>query len=224
MGVQSVHVPPPEFIAEQLRSVLSDIPISVVKTGMLPDEATVRAVCSSLREHASTIKHIVVDPVLVATSGDALAGGGCVDAIKRELFPLATVVTPNIPEASKLTGCKIDGIDGMREACAAICAMGAGSTLLKGGHLQGNTVATDVLFDGREFEAFTMPWVDSRNTHGTGCTLASCVASELAKGTALPDAVRIAKLYVHDAIRTSYDIGRGHGPLNHMHLAESVAP
>lgn len=217
MGVQAVHVPPPEFVAEQLRSVLSDIPISVVKTGMLPNQSTVRVVCSALRQYATTIRHVVVDPVLVATSGDSLATGDVAEEIRRELFPLATVVTPNIPEASRLTGYAVNGIEGMRQACVSICEMGAGATLLKGGHLEGASVATDVLYNGNEFEAFAMPRIDSRSTHGTGCTLASGIAAELAKGFDLANAVRSAKQYVHDGIRTSFQIGGGHGPLNHLH-------
>lgn len=226
VGVQAVHVPPPAFLEQQLRSVLSDIPVTVAKVGMLPDAATVRLVCAALRAHAATIAHVVVDPVLVSTSGDTLAGGGeCLDAIRAELLPLTTVLTPNIPEAARILGVDEGGVasvDGMRKACEGLCGMGARAVLVKGGHMEGVAAATDVFYDGAEFEAIALPWVETKNTHGTGCTLASSIAALLAKGNSLSEAIREAKRYVHRAIETSFDVGEGHGPLNHMHVLDTL--
>jgi hydroxymethylpyrimidine kinase/phosphomethylpyrimidine kinase len=224
VGVQSVHIPPPEFVAAQLNSVLSDFPITVVKTGMLPNAETVRVVCDALRAHSSTILHVVVDPVLVSTSGATLAGGDdCLGAIRRELLPLATVVTPNVPEAARLlswTEGDLGGVDEMRRACAELHRIGAKSVLVKGGHLTGTPAATDIFYDGNEFEAIVLPWIESTSTHGTGCTLASCIAAELANGQSVVEAVRAAKQYVHRAIESAFSIGQGHGPLHHMHELE----
>lgn len=220
VGVQSVHVPPPEFVAAQLDSVLSDIPITAVKTGMLPNASIVRVVCDALRAHAGTISHIVVDPVLVSTSGASLAGGDdCLDAIRRELIPLASVLTPNAPEAARILAWDPTAAFGeceMRRACKEMHAMGAEAVLVKGGHVLGGAAATDVLYDGKDYEAVALPWIDSKDTHGTGCTLSSSVASELAKGKSVLDAVKISKSYVHRAIESAPRIGSGHGPLNHM--------
>jgi hydroxymethylpyrimidine kinase/phosphomethylpyrimidine kinase len=224
--VQAVHVPPPEFVAAQLRSVLSDIPISVIKTGMLPDAATVRVVCDAIRSHSSAIAHVVVDPVLVSTSGATLAGGrDCLDAIKCELLPLATVLTPNTPEAARILGWEagsIRTVEDMQRACEALHALGAKAVVVKGGHVDGASSAMDVFYDGSDFDAFTLPWIDSKSTHGTGCTMASSIAAELAKGSSLTGAVRSAKAYVHRAIETAFDIGEGHGPLHHMHAFDET--
>lgn len=221
-GVQEVHVPPPSFLSAQLNSVMSDIHVDVVKTGMLPDAASVRIVARFVREHRAALRAVVVDPVLVATSGDALAGDGALAALRDELLPLATVVTPNAPEAEALLarprGSLVDEA-GMREACEAVGALGARAVLVKGGHVAGmRGGATDVLWDGAGFEAVSRPWVDGKNTHGTGCTLASAIAAGLAKGADVRSAVRAAKDYVHRGIAGGLDIGSGHGPLDHMHV------
>lgn len=229
VGVQSVHIPPTEFVEEQLHSVLSDIRVDVVKTGMLPQGGIVRAVASAIREHH--ISKIVVDPVLVATSGDSLAGSDTMQALISDLLPLATVVTPNLSEAEKLTGRPIGGVSDMRQACIDIAAMGCSNVLLKGGHLineRGDkpkvygddcdpNVATDILYNGKDFQAFTKPRIISTNTHGTGCTLASSIAAQLAKKESVQSAVETAKEYVFKGIAQGLSIGRGHGPLNHMH-------
>lgn len=223
-GVQAIHVPPSSFVRQQLDSVLSDIPCSTMKLGMLPTAETVKVVADAIVRH--DVKVVVCDPVLVATSGDQLVDPtGVVDAMTRVLFPLTTVLTPNVPEAERILGCTIRSSEDMREACAALQRKGPKAVLLKGGHLNEYqtsatetrpTHATDVLFDGNEFEAFSMPWVDSSSTHGTGCTLAAAIAAELAKGRSLRESSRLAKAYVHRAMQTATPIGNGHGPLNHM--------
>lgn len=223
-GVQAVHVPPPDFLAAQLRSIASDIRVDVVKTGMLPDAASVRVVARFVREHRAALRAVVVDPVLAATSGDALAAGGALAALREELLPLATVVTPNAPEAAALLGrpgAVVADEAGMRAACAEIGALGVAAVLVKGGHVPGlGGGATDVLWEGGEFEAVSRPWLDRKNTHGTGCTLASAIAAGLAKGADVRSAVRTAKDYVHRGIEQGLDIGSGHGPLDHMHVLD----
>jgi hydroxymethylpyrimidine kinase / phosphomethylpyrimidine kinase / thiamine-phosphate diphosphorylase len=223
LGVQSVHPTPPAFVAAQLDSVLSDIPCTVAKIGMLPSVATVHAVADALIRHS--VKIVVLDPVMVSTSGHGLVDGpDVVVAIRERLFPITTVLTPNLPEASCLLGWCVEHVDDMRRACLQLHALGPQSVFLKGGHLTNGVnparppeTATDVLYDGSQFEAVVKPWLVSRNTHGTGCSLASAIASELAKGQSLYDATRIAKEYVHCAIAESFDVGQGQGPINHMH-------
>lgn len=230
VGVQAIHVPPLSFIEQQLQSVFTDIGFQVVKTGMLPNASIIRAVAETIQRYK--VPHVVVDPVLVATSGDSLVSGeDSMKCLVNELFPLATVVTPNLPEVSKITGRTIRSVSDMREACVDMVKMGCKNVLLKGGHM-GQTdsvssdsayaedidpnVVIDILYDGKEFEAFSKPRVDSKNTHGTGCTLASAIAAELAKGHQLKDAVATAKEYVYQGIVEGLDIGRGNGPVNHI--------
>lgn len=230
VGVQDIHVPPTAFTEQQLESVLTDIGFDVVKTGMLPDAETIKCVAAAIRKH--NVKTVIVDPVLVATSGDSLVSGESSTAVLvKELFPLATVVTPNVPEASLLTGRTICCMSDMRQACLDLARMGCKNVLLKGGHMapegpattdlaredaDNPGIAADILYDGQEFQAFTKPRLDTLNTHGTGCTLASAIAAEMAKGQVLPDAVEAAKAYVYHGMLEAFDIGKGHGPLNHM--------
>jgi hydroxymethylpyrimidine kinase/phosphomethylpyrimidine kinase len=223
LGVQSVHPTPPAFVAAQLESVLGDIPCAVAKIGMLPSVATVHVVADALIRHS--VKTVVLDPVMVSTSGHGLVDGpDVVVAIRERLFPITTVLTPNLPEASSLLGWCVEHIDHMRRACLQLHALGPQSVFLKGGHLSNDNdpskspeTATDVLYDGSHFEAVVKPWLVSRNTHGTGCSLASAIASELAKGHSIYDATLTAKEYVHSAIAQAFDVGQGHGPINHMH-------
>jgi hydroxymethylpyrimidine kinase/phosphomethylpyrimidine kinase len=227
-GVQAVHPTPPEFVAAQLESVLSDIPCSVIKIGMLPSAEIVTVVADALVRHRA--RTVVLDPVMVSSSGYGLVDGpDVVAAIRERLFPLTTVLTPNIPEAFSFLGWRPEKVDDMRRACVELHAQGPQSVLLKGGHLASRhraeplDFATDVLYDGIRFEALVKPWVDSPNTHGTGCSLASAIASELAKGKTLFDATRFAKDFVHGAIEKSFKIGDGHGPLNHMYKLTTQA-
>jgi len=213
MGVTGVHEIPTEIIAAQIEAVLTDIGADAVKTGMLASSSIVEVVSQQLKTFRVTA--LVVDPVMVAKSGDSLLHQDAVEALRTLLVPLATVVTPNIPEAEVLTGVKIVSDDDMRRAAESIVGMGAGSVVVKGGHREGP--ATDLFYDGDRFQEFTAPRIDTKNTHGTGCTFASAVAAGLAKGLPLLEAVAQAKEFVTAAIGSSFPIGQGHGPLNHFY-------
>jgi hydroxymethylpyrimidine kinase/phosphomethylpyrimidine kinase len=228
-GVQAVHTPPVSFLVQQLDSTLGDFSFAAAKTGMLPTADIVRAVASAIAALPVT-PPLVVDPVLVSTSGHGLTtdADSVTRSLKEHLFPLAAVLTPNLPEASALLGWDVCDLDGMRRACVELHMMGPAAVLLKGGHLLSPTgnrspdAATDLFYDGERFEALTAPWVETRNTHGTGCTLASAIAAELAKGETPIAAVRIAKKYVHAAIAGAASMATmglatdGSGPLHHM--------
>lgn len=211
-GVQGVFNAAPEFIELQIQSVFEDIRPDAVKIGMLSTPGIVHAVATGLRTHQA--QHIVLDPVMVATSGAALSEGDAVKALVAELLPLAEVSTPNIPEAEALSGIHIETIDDMLAAAHAIQALGCKAVLVKGGHLEGS--ATDVLLE----EDGTVTWLEQEriattNTHGTGCTLSSAIASYLARGCSLRDAVAKAKDYLTGALAHDENLGRGNGPVNH---------
>ena len=211
-GVTRVHEVPAEMVAAQIEAVLSDIGANAVKTGMLSSSDIIETVARELNHFR--VDRLVVDPVMVAKSGDRLLREDAVDAMRRSLIPWATVVTPNIPEAETLTGMRIESEEDIRPAAERIVDMGARAVVVKGGHLPGPAV--DLLYDGREFRRYEAPRIDTRNTHGTGCTFASAIAAGLARGMELEEAVAAAKEYVTEAIRWSLDVGRGHGPLNHF--------
>lgn len=212
-GVAGINAVPPEFVAEQLDAVLSDLPVDVVKTGMLFSAAVIERLVEKLAEFGRRI--VVVDPVLLATSGTSLMDGSAVTAMKERLFPRTYLLTPNIPEAEKLTGLSIMDEAGMEEAARRIQRLGVRNVLIKGGHLaEGNAV--DILYDGRAFTRYQSPRHLTRNTHGTGCTLASAIAALLARGEPLPEAVGKAKEFITAAIRLATPLGKGHGPVNHF--------
>jgi hydroxymethylpyrimidine/phosphomethylpyrimidine kinase len=211
-GVQGIFPVPPDFIAAQMQSVLGDIGADAVKTGMLGDVGTIEAVAHAL----PTDVPVVVDPVMVAKGGARLLDQDAVKVLKARLVPLASVLTPNLPEAEVLTGLKIPDVAAMKAAAAALREMGAAAVLLKGGHLAGD-VLTDVLVTDNGVETFSDARIDSRHTHGTGCTLASAIACGLAQGLELSAAVTRARAYVRRAIETAPGLGGGHGPLNHGH-------
>ena len=213
VGVTGVQEISTEIIAAQIEAVLTDIGADAVKTGMLASSAIVEVVSRQLKTFRVT--ELVVDPVMVAKSGDSLLRQDAVEALRTLLVPLARVVTPNIPEAEVLTGVDIVSDDDMRRAAESIVSMGAGSVVVKGGHRDGP--ATDLFYDGDRFQEFTAPRIDTKNTHGTGCTFASALAAGLAKGLPLLEAVAQAKEFVTAAIGRSFPIGRGHGPLNHFY-------
>lgn len=213
VGVTAVHEVPTDVIRAQIDAVVTDIGADAVKTGMLSSSEIVDAVAEAIGHHG--IANLVVDPVMVAKSGDRLLRQEAINALCTSLIPLAAVVTPNIPEAEDLTGARIQSDQDVRDAAVRIIAMGARSVVIKGGHREGPP--TDVLYDGQEFQEFTTERVPSTNTHGTGCTFASAVAAGLAHGLDTPAAVAQAKEYVTAAIRASYPIGQGHGPLHHFH-------
>jgi hydroxymethylpyrimidine/phosphomethylpyrimidine kinase len=209
-GVQAIHPVPAPFVARQINSVISDIGVDAVKTGMLVNGRIVKTVARILR--CLSEPKIIVDPVIVAKGGAVLLEKTAYAVLKRELIPLAFVITPNLHEASVLTGRSAESVARMKQAALAIHRMGARNVLVKGGHLKGRAI--DVLFDGRHYYELAEERIASRNTHGTGCTLSAALATEIAGGTSLLDAVKRAKDFVTAAIRTSIDLGHGCGPLN----------
>lgn len=216
VGVQGVLEIPPDFVALQIDSIVSDIGVDGVKTGMLSSAPIISVVAAKIVEHHLT--PLVVDPVMVAKGGDALLRDDAKDALIQQLLPLATLVTPNLPEASVLCGFEIGSLDDMRRAAQAIRELGPKYVLVKGGHLSSLTEAIDLLYDGSTFKEYRAPRIQTRNDHGTGCTFASAIAAELAKGLPIGDAVTIAKDYLTRIMAASVKlgIGHGHGPMNHM--------
>jgi hydroxymethylpyrimidine/phosphomethylpyrimidine kinase len=217
LGVQAVFEVPPEFVAAQIDSVLGDIGADAVKTGMLSNAAIVEAVAAGMQRHA--VSALVVDPVMVAKSGDSLLREDARSALVERLLPLATVVTPNLPEAGVLTGLSIATLDDMREAARRIHALGPAWVVVKGGHLQQEGNVVDLLFDGRVFHEYRSPREETRNTHGTGCTFASAIAAGLAKGLPVVEAMSEAKAYLSRVLRASAGLrlgGGSHGPMNHF--------
>ncbi|KAL8520085.1 hypothetical protein ACS0TY_010860 [Phlomoides rotata] len=225
VGVQGVNVVAEDFVREQLKSVLSDMQPDVVKTGMLPTPGIVKVLCQSLKQFQ--VRALVVDPVMVSTSGDVLAPPLILASLRDELLPLADVVTPNLREASALLGrVPLETVADMRSAAKLIHDIGPRNVLVKGGDLPASSDAVDVLFDGKEFYEFRSTRIKTSNTHGTGCTLASSIAAELAKGSSVYSAIKIAKRYVESALDYSKDIliGGGHqGPFDHLMKLKNVA-
>ena len=214
LGVTDVLELPTTLIESQIDAIVSDIGADAVKTGMLSSSDIIETVAAKLSEHGLTT--LVVDPVMVAKGGDRLLREEAVEALRCVLVPLASVVTPNVPEAEVLTGLEIGSVEDLKAAARLLVdEMGAISAVVKGGHIDGP--ATDVLYDGSDFVTFTSERIDTPNTHGTGCTFASAVAAGLAKGMTIQDTVGQAKDYVTAAIETNFPMGGGHGPLNHFH-------
>ena len=213
VAVTAVHELPVDLIAAQIDAVVTDIGVDAVKTGMLSSAAIVETVAAAVQRHALT--HLVVDPVMIAKSGDALLRPEAVNALRDRLLPLAAVVTPNLPEAETLTGLSITTDADIRRAAEQIVGRGARAVVVKGGHRAGPAV--DLFYDGVRFQEFSAPRVDTRNTHGTGCTFAAALAAGLAQGQDLMAAVAQAKDYVTEAIRHAYPLGQGHGPLHHFY-------
>jgi hydroxymethylpyrimidine/phosphomethylpyrimidine kinase len=212
LGVQGVFDLPPEFVARQIDSVLSDFGADAVKVGMLSTAPIIAAVAGRLRARGLT--PVVLDPVMIAKSGDPLLQPDARTALIAEMLPLAAVVTPNLHEAAALAGIPVDNEAEMEEAARRIHARGPRTVLVKGGHLKDS--ATDILWDGRAFTRFPAPRLDSPHTHGTGCTFSSAIAAGLAHGRELPAAIREAKAYVTAAIREGFAAGRGVGALRHF--------
>jgi hydroxymethylpyrimidine/phosphomethylpyrimidine kinase len=216
-GVRGIHGVPPEFLAAQLDAVLQDIGADAVKIGMLHAPEIVRVVAHAIRKYK--LPHVVLDPVMVATSGDRLIAQETVSVLVEELFPLATVITPNLDEAELLLRHPIEGIPALEDAAGELLALGANNVLLKGGHLAGDEVVDVLLQPARTPVRLASPRIASRNVHGTGCTLSSAIAAQLALGHGLEDAVGRARAYILDAIAAGARVrtGHGHGPLNHGH-------
>lgn len=217
-GVHQIMSVPAAFIARQIGVVLEDIGADAIKLGMLGDAAVVEAVAGAVRGRPSV--PLVLDPVMVAKGGATLAGGAAVAAMRRLLIPKAALITPNVPEAEVLAGTRIPDLAAMRDVAVSLLTLGASAVLLKGGHVPGETVV-DILATPDGVEALEAPRIESRHTHGTGCTLASAIAAGLAQGMGLPASVRRARAYVRAAIAVAPGFGAGHGPLNH---AVTVCP
>ena len=214
LGVTAVHEIPTEIIAAQFDAVLSDIGADAAKTGMLSSSAIIATVADGVRRHGLT--KLVVDPVMVAKSGDRLLREDAVAALRERLLPLALVVTPNIPEAETLAGITIRTDGDRREAARRIGDLGPRYVVVKGGHAPGDPV--DFLYDGSRIVPIGAgPRIDTPNTHGTGCTFSAAIAAGLARGLAVEEAVRAAKEYLTEALRASYRIGAGHSPVHHFH-------
>jgi hydroxymethylpyrimidine/phosphomethylpyrimidine kinase len=216
VGVRAIHALPPALLAQQIDAVVEDIGVDAVKIGMLHDPEVVRVVAAAIRSHG--LGNVVLDPVMVATSGDRLIAAPTVRVLVDELFPLATLITPNLDEAAWLLERAIDDAAQLDAAARALQALGAPAVLLKGGHLRGPEL-TDVLAlpPPAELRRWRSPRLASRNTHGTGCTLSTAIACQLALGLALSEAVQAARDYVQHGLAAGADlrIGHGHGPLNH---------
>jgi len=212
--VSSVHVLPATMVADQIDAVAEDIGVDVVKIGMLANVEIVEAVVAAIERHG--FDRVVVDPVMIATSGDALLNDDAIEVLKKRLLPHAYIVTPNIPEAESLSGIKISDRETLHQAARAIHDSGAAHVLIKGGHASGPGIV-DVLFDGQTFQDFRSDRIKTSNTHGTGCTLAAAIAAYLARGSSIQQAVSQGLSYTHQAILTGLSIGKGHGPLNHAH-------
>jgi len=213
LGVRGAHIVPPDVVRGQIIACLSDIGADAIKTGMLGSAEMVAVVADTLAEHAAGIP-LVVDPVMVAKGGSPLLEDDAVAVMKKRLFPLAALVTPNLPEAEALTNIHPDSRHRLRNAAMVFKMLGVPAVLFKGGHGDG-PVLTDTLWDGSDFVTFEAPRQDTRNTHGTGCTLATAIACGVAQEFDLVEATRRAHAYVQDAIRAAPGLGQGHGPLNH---------
>jgi hydroxymethylpyrimidine/phosphomethylpyrimidine kinase len=224
LGVQGVHSVPPAFVRRQIDSVLCDIDVDVVKIGMLANPAIIRAVAAAL-----TIRRdlpVVLDPVMVAASGDVLLAATAIGALKRHLFPLATLLTPNLHEAAALTGTAMARTEAdMLAQARQLLGSGAAAVLIKGGHGSG-TDSVDLLVTVDGHQRFAAPRIATLNLHGTGCTLSSAIAAGLARKLALVDAIDMAKRYVTQAIAASdrLSVGKGHGPTHHFHRWWSTEP
>ncbi len=215
LRVTAVHEVPLDIVAAQIDAVVSDIRPDAVKTGMLSSAPIIDLVADRVKRY--NLRKLVVDPVMVAKSGDRLLREDAVDSLRRRLLPLATVVTPNLPEAEALAEMSIKSEDDVRKAARAIVRQGARAVVMKGGHREGPEVV-DLLYDGRRYHRFTAPRIETTSTHGTGCTFASAIAAGLARGLGLVESVARAKEYVTEAIRRAYPVGHGHGPLDHFYM------
>ncbi len=221
LGVFAVHPVPVDFIADQIARVLDDIGADAIKIGMLHDAPVIETVADVLARAAPEVP-VVLDPVMVAKGGAALLESAAVATLKRRLLPLARVVTPNLPEAATLVGHPVEDVAAMEVAGRAILAMGARAVLVKGGHLAGDTLV-DLLISSDGVTRFEDRRIETKSTHGTGCTLASAIATGLAQGLDLVPAVARARAYVREAIRTAPGLGHGHGPLNHGHTVRGFS-
>lgn len=213
LGVFGVHAIPLDVVREQARVVLEDIGADALKTGMLATVETVEVVAEAIDAYAPRTP-LIVDPVMIAKGGHPLLEERAQDTVRRLMLPRAALVTPNAPEAEALTGAPVTDLDGQKRAAEKLLALGAKAALVKGGHVEG-AIVRDVLATSAGLAVFESPRIETRATHGTGCTLASAIAAKLAQGEALTEAVRAAREYILEAIRRAPGFGAGHGPLDH---------
>jgi hydroxymethylpyrimidine/phosphomethylpyrimidine kinase len=213
LGVTGVHAIPDDIVRGQIAAVATDLKPAACKTGMLATRSLVQTVADAIGEHG--LRDYVLDPVMVATSGDRLLDEDAEEAIVQRLVPLALLATPNLDEATILTERAVDDVPAMHRAARSLVEQGARAALIKGGHLHGDELV-DVLFDGRDIREFRRPRIHTTNTHGTGCTLSAAVTAALAYGAPLVTAVESALDYVHRAIAAAPSLGAGNGPLNHF--------
>ena len=217
LGVKGFHEIPLDVVAGQISAVASDIGIEAAKTGMLASTAIIETIVATWRaERLAGAVPLVVDPVCASNVGEPLLHPSALDAMRDDLIPLATLVTPNLDEVRLLVGIDVVDEQSQRDAARALHALGPQWALVKGGHLRNSPVSSDLLFDGSDFVQFAAARVDTRHDHGAGDTLAAAVAAALAHGYTVPAAVNFAKVWVTDCIRAAYPIGRGHGPVNGM--------
>ncbi len=211
-GVTQILELPMDLISAQIDAVIEDIGTSALKTGMLANSEIITVVAEKIRQHR--LQNLVVDPVMVAKGGDLLLRQDAVDTLRSRLLPLATIVTPNLPEAEQLTGIRGTRLQNLKDAAKYIIDLGARSVVIKGGHRKGP--ATDLFYDGREFRTLRAARISTVNTHGTGCTFSAAITAGLAKGEKLETAVVQAKRYITQAIRNGFSIGSGHSPVHHF--------
>jgi len=216
-GVTSVFHLPLDIIEAQLDAIFSDIPVRTIKTGMLATPDIIATVSRKLATQKP--EHLIVDPVMVAKGGHALLEDRAISSLKSDLCPLAFLLTPNIYEAEVLSGLSIQTLAEARSAAKIIHQLGCRHVLIKGGHLL-EQPGTDLLYDGRFFRMYKGDYIQTQNTHGTGCTLASAIAAHLAKGKPIPDAIQAAKTYTTEAIRHGFTLGKGHGPTDHFYFIQ----
>ena len=212
LGVHGIHEVPPAFVAAQFDAVAGDLGVDAAKTGMLATPQIIEVVAAKIRQYEIT--RLVIDPVMVAKGGMSLIREEAKETLIERLIPLAHVLTPNIPEAEVLAGIRIETLSDMKRAAEIILALGARHVVLKGGHLAGDAV--DLLYDGRTFREFTSPRIATADTHGTGCTYSAAIATGLARGLDVREAVALAKRYITEAVRHAWRVGGGHGPTNHL--------
>jgi len=210
VGVQAIHEVPAWFVGTQIDSVLSDIGADAIKTGMLANREIIEVVYKKIKQYK--VKKVVVDPVMISKSGASLLRKDAQESLIKKLIPLAWVVTPNLMEASVLTGLKVNSLEGMKKAAHLIYKLGARHVVVKGGHLKG--MAVDILYDGKRFHEIESKRIETKNTHGTGCTFASAIATLLARGDTVDEAVRKAKTFITMAIQSGLSLGKGAGPTN----------
>ncbi|NIT14705.1 MAG: bifunctional hydroxymethylpyrimidine kinase/phosphomethylpyrimidine kinase [Candidatus Dadabacteria bacterium] len=213
--VLGIHNLSPEFIGLELVAVATDFEIDAAKTGMLATAPIIESISEQIKRYK--IPNLVVDPVMISKSGARLLEKEAETSLKDDIIPLAFVVTPNIPEAEVISDMQVSSIEDMKESAEKIKEMGPENVLIKGGHLKDNKGAVDIFYDGTDFYEIATRWIKTKNTHGTGCTYSAAICANLAKGLNVLDAVSRAKDYVTEAIEKSFNIGSGHGPLNHFH-------